>query len=298
MRSFDLLTDSSSDLPLDIVSEFNVKILPMTFTLNETDYQDDFWTSISPGEFYSRVKSGERSITTQIPGATFFQMFSESLEKGRDVLFVCLSRGLSASYDNACTAAAEAAEKFPDRTVRVINSISATLGHGLLTLMAAEMGDGGASANETADYLEVIRHRVFALFTVDDLMFLHKGGRLSRTAAVAGTMLGVKPVLWVNPEGELKQQGKARGRKASIEALANSMEKCIRPGKRLKLATISHGNCPDDAEYLKKIITERFHIERVIINILGSIIGAHAGPGTLALFFEGDMPRSEYAELK
>lgn len=298
MRNFDLLVDSSSDLSRELIDEFNIKLIPMTFTLGDKDYQEDFWQSISPAEFYGRVKSGEKSMTTQINADVFVKFFSESLEKGRDVVFICLSRGLSASYDNACIAAKEMAEKYPGRTVRAVNSIGATLGHGVLTLLAAEKGDAGASADETADYLEEARHRVFDLFTVDDLMFLHKGGRLSRTAAVAGTMLGVKPVLWVNPDGELKQQSKTRGRKAAIEMLADNMAKTMKDKKSIRFVGISHGNCPEDAETLKKLITERFEIDRVIISMLGAVIGAHSGPGTLAMFYEGNMTRTEFAGLK
>jgi DegV family protein with EDD domain len=298
MRNFDLLVDSSSDLSLELVNEFGINLIPMTFTLGETDYQEDFWKSISPADFYSRAKSGEKSMTTQLNADAFMKYFSKSLEAGRDVLFICLSRGLSASYDNACIAAKDAMEKYPGRTVRAINSLGATLGHGLLTLMAAQKGDSGASVNEAADYIEDVKHKVFALFTVDDLMFLHKGGRLSRTAAVAGTMLGVKPVLWINPEGELKQLGKTRGRKAAIEMLADNMSKAMGNEKKLSFVCITHGDCPEDAEALKKILTQRFEIERVIINVLGAVIGAHSGPGTIALFFEGNMTRTSFSEQK
>lgn len=297
MRSFDLLVDSSCDLPLDVVEEFDIHMVPMTFTLGGKDYTEDYWQSISPDEFYTRIKDGEKSLTTQITRESFFNLFSSYAQKGRDILFICISGKLSGTCESAVGAALDTMNAFPGRRVRIIDSILATMGHGLLALSAAQKGDSGLSVDETADYLDDVKHKHFAFFTVDDLMFLHAGGRLSRFSAIAGSLLGVKPLLWICPEGYLKLRDKKRGRKASLDSLVECMDKCVDPTKKYKFVTIAHGNCIEDGEYVKELVARRFNVERIILTMLGAVIGSHAGPGTVAMFFEGDITRSEFEKL-
>ncbi|MCL1819831.1 MAG: DegV family protein [Oscillospiraceae bacterium] len=298
MRAFELLTDSSCDLPREIVEEFGITMLPMSFTLGGQTYHEDYWASITPDEFYTRVKSGEKSMTTLFNREAFVKVFSDIAQKGRDIVLVCLSGNISGTYENAVGAAEDVAKSFPERRVRVVDSINATIGHGLLVLNAALKGDDGMNADETADYLEEVKHKTYAFFTVDDLMFLHAGGRLSKFSAIAGSMLGVKPVLWVDTEGSLKVSDKKRGRKASLEWLVECMAKCSDTSKKHKFVTIAHGNCKEDGEYVKKLVEERFDTERVILTMLGAVIGSHSGPGTLAMFFEGDIVRTEFENNK
>ena len=294
MRSFELLVDSSCDLPLDIVKELDIHVVPMSFTLGGQDYTEDFWQSISPAEFYTRVKGGEKSVTSQLTREGLTNLFSDYAKKGRDVLFICLSGKLSGTHDSAVGGAIDTKMAYPEASIRVVDSINATVWHGLLALNAAIKGDEGLGVEEVADYLEEVKHRHYAFFTVDDLMFLHAGGRLSRFSAIAGSLLGVKPVLWVCPEGSLKLKDKKRGRKASLDWLVECMGKCLDHGKRYKYVTIAHGNCIEDGKYVKELIEKSFNVERVILTMLGAVIGSHSGPGTLALFFEGEMGRIEY----
>lgn len=294
MRNFDLLVDSSCDLTLEVVNEFNIHIVPMTFTLGGTDYTEDYWKSISPDEFYTRIKNGEKSLTTQITRESFINLFTSHVEKGRDVLFICLSGKISGTYEGALSASLEVMKDFPERIVRVVDSISATIGNGLIALTAAQKGDEGFSVDAVADYLDIVKHKCQAFFTVDDLMFLHAGGRLSRFSAIAGSLLGVKPVLWVDIEGFLKLRDKKRGRKASLDWLVECMAKCVKPDTHLNIVTVAHGNCLEDGEYVKELIEKRFNVDRVILVMLGAVIGSHAGPGTVAMFFEGDITRTEY----
>lgn len=294
MRNFDLLVDSSCDLSLEVVTEFNINIVPMTFTLSGKDYTEDYWKSISPDEFYTRIKNGEKSLTTQITRESFINLFTSYVEKGRDILFICLSGKISGTYEGAVSASLEVMKNFPERVVRVVDSISATTGNGLIALTAAQRGDEGFSVDAVADYLDIVKHKCQAFFTVDDLMFLHAGGRLSRFSAIAGSLLGVKPVLWVDPEGYLKLRDKKRGRRASLDWLVECMAKCVKSDTHLNIVTVAHGNCLEDGEYVKGLIEKRFNVDRVILVMLGAVIGSHAGPGTVAMFFEGDISRAEY----
>jgi DegV family protein with EDD domain len=297
VRKFDLLVDSSCDLPLDIVEEFGINMVPMTFNLGGKDYTEDYWGSISPNEFYTRIKSGEKSSTTLLTREKCREIFSNCAEKGRDVLFICLSGKLSGTFDNAVGGAVDTMEAFPKCRVRVVDSMLATMGHGLLALSAATKGDSGLSVDEVADYLDEAKHRHYAFFTVDDLMFLHAGGRLSKFSAIAGSLLGVKPVLWMDPDGYLKLRDKTRGRKASLEWLVDCMGKCVKAGEKLNFVTIAHGNCAEDGEYVKELISKRFNVDKIILTMLGAVIGSHSGPGTLALFFEGGITRSEFEKV-
>jgi len=297
MRNFNLLVDSSCDLPQDIVKEVDIHMVPMTFNLGGKDYTEDYWQSITPDEFYTRIKNGEKSSTTLLTREKCRELFSSHAEKGKDVLFICISGKLSGTFDNAVGGAVDTMEAYPERRVRVVDSILATMGHGLLALSAAMKGDSGLSVDEAANYLDEAKHKHYAFFTVDDLMFLHAGGRLSKISAIAGSLLGVKPVLWMDPEGFLKLRDKTRGRKASLEWLVDCMAKCVEPEKKLDYVTIAHGNCIADGEYVKELVEKRFNVGRVVLTMLGAVIGSHSGPGTLALFFEGGITRSEFEKL-
>ncbi len=297
MRSFDILVDSSCDLPIETITEHALTVLPMSFTLGQDAYVEDYWQSLSADDFYNRLAAGETAVTSQISRGVFLDVFTEKAQKGLDSLFICLSSGISSTYANACGAATEIMEAYPDRKVLVVDSLNATLGEGLLTVLAAQKAATGASITQVFDYLEETKHRLFSLFTVDDLMFLHRGGRVSRISAVAGSVLGVKPMLWIAPDGTLKMQSKVRGRKASIDAFVSNMAKILQTGAVPNRVTICHGNCLAEAQQLKEMIARRFGIDDVIINLCGAVVGAHAGPNVIALFFESDRTRQDYTTL-
>ena len=205
------------------------------------------------------------------------------LESGKDVLYIAFSSGLSITYQSAVSAVAELSEKYPDRKAIVVDSLCASLGEGLLVWHVNNMRKSGASIEETAKWAEENRLKVAHSFMADDLMHLHRGGRVSKTSAIAGTMLGIKPVLHVNDEGKLAPVGKARGKKQALTMLVDNIEKCVGSTKN-EFFTLSHGDCLEDAEFVAKLTCERFGIKDYIIGEIGPVIGTHSGPGTIALF--------------
>lgn len=213
-------------------------------------------------------------------------MFRAVLSQGQDLLHIAFSSGLSSSCGTAFLAAEQLKEEFPDRTLIVIDSLCASLGHGLLVHQAVKRRARGLSLQETAQQIEDIKGNIVHNFTVDDLHHLHRGGRVSKATAVVGSLINIKPVLHVDDEGHLVAVGKARGRKASIQALVNRMEQQI-VGFDNEEVFISHGDCREDAEYLADIVRDKFHITDIRIGYIGPTIGTHSGPGTLALFFQG-----------
>ena len=209
------------------------------------------------------------------------------LEGGEDVLVLAFSSGLSTTYQSAVIAAEELKERYPDRKILVVDSLCASLGQGLLAFHAAKKRDAGMPMEALARWLEENRLHLCHWFTVNDLMYLKRGGRISAATAVMGTMLSIKPILHVDNEGHLVSVGKVRGRKASIQALAEKVGELAR-GYDNPVMFISHGDCPEDAQYLADLLKQRYGVKEVYINYVGAVIGSHSGPGTLALFFLGD----------
>ena len=206
---------------------------------------------------------------------------------GRDVLVLAFSSGLSTTYQSAVIAAGELEEKYPQRRIRVVDTRSASLGQGLLVWYACRKRDEGMALEELADWAEKTKLNLCHWFTVDDLMYLKRGGRVSAATAIVGTMLGIKPVLHMDDEGHLINVGKVRGRKASIEALAEKVGQLGLPGQN-QTVFICHGDCLEDAQRLEAILKEKYGVEEAFIGYTGAVIGSHSGPGTLALFFLGE----------
>lgn len=284
-EKFVLITDATCDLKEEYYKENNIEVLSMPFTLGETEYSNSF--SITPEDFYTALRQGTLSKTSQISPDTYKQTFEKVLSAGNDLLYLAFSSGLSGSYNNARLIAEELSEQYPDRKIRVVDTLAASLGEGLFVHLAQALRAAGKSADEVADWAEENKLHLCHMFTVDDLMHLHRGGRVSKTVAIAGSILGIKPVLHVDDEGHLVPMSKVRGRKQSLVALVNEMEKRIGDWKNEVIA-ISHGDCIEDAEFVRDLIKERFGIKTSIINHIGTVIGTHSGPGTVALFFMGD----------
>ncbi|GHU91157.1 hypothetical protein FACS1894202_12100 [Clostridia bacterium] len=297
MRSFDFLMDSSCDIPKDLAEEYGFRLLPMMILMEGKEYPEIFWQSLSAKDYYTALRNKVKASTSQVTREEFIRVFTEIAEGGRDVLFVPLSSGISGTHDAAASAARELSEVYPNRHIIVTDSLNATLGHGLLCMLAAQRADKGMGIVEVARWMEKKRDKVFALFTVDDLMYLHRGGRLGRMSAIAGSLLGIKPTLAVSPEGTLDLRGKVRGRKAALEELVVGMGKCVPYGKELGIVTISHGDCEEDAKYVAELVSQKYKVGKIHIGLLGAVISAHAGPGTVALFYEGDITREEYYKL-
>lgn len=284
MANYVLFTDSTTDLTPALVEELGVRVLPMTFNLDGRDYRNyPDNRELSAHDFYDALRSGSMSTTSQINQAAFQDAFEPVLAEGKDILYLAFSSGLSGTCHSAALAAEELNEKYPERTIRVVDTLLASMGEGLGVYYAAKKMAAGMELNELADWFEQNRLHVSSWFTVDDLMFLKRGGRLSGAAAVAGTLLGIKPVLHVDNEGHLIPMEKVRGRKASLDALVKHLKKSPIPLEE-QVIFLSHGDCAEDAEYVANAVRE-LGVARVEINHIGPVIGAHSGPGTVALFF-------------
>ena len=285
MSDYKIITDSGCDLPQQMLSELDVHTVPLIVNFKGTDREDTVDVGIR--EMYAGLRSGEAATTSAVNPDRWAQKMEEALTQGFDVLTVTFSSGLSTTYQSAVIAANELSEKYPERKIVVVDSLAASLGQGLLIWYACKMRDAGMSLAELAAWVEKNRMNLCHWFTVDDLMYLKRGGRVSAATALVGTMLQIKPVLHVDDEGHLINVAKTRGRKASIQALA---QKAAELGEGFDNSTmfICHGDCIEDAEYLAGILKEKLGVKEVFIGYTGAVIGSHSGPGTLALFFLGD----------
>ncbi len=287
MNNYVLLTDSSADLPLNIYNELDIQVLPLSFLLDGEVYlntPDE--SSIAFKQVYAQLRSGKNVTTSAVNVESFRQAFLPYLKNGKDILYLGFSSGLSGTFSAGTIAAQELMEEFPERKVICVDSLCASLGQGMLVYLTAKKRMEGLSLDETAKYAEEIKLNVCHWFTVDDLFFLKRGGRISATTALVGSALGIKPILHVDNEGHLISVSKTRGRKKAVAALFEQMKaRAIDPAEQIPM--ISHGDCIEDAIELAQMLKDEFGVKDVIINYVGPVIGAHSGPGTLALFFIG-----------
>ena len=287
MSEYVLITDSSADLSQEMVQELGVTVLPLSFTIQGKTYRNypDNREMDLP-LFYDMLRAGELATTSAVNVAEYTQAVEPILQEKKDVLILAFSSGLSSTYQASVLAAGELREKYPDRKIYTVDTLCASLGQGLLVYLAAQEQRKGKSIEEVRDWAEETKLHLCHQFTVDDLHFLKRGGRISATTAVVGSMLQIKPVLHVDNEGHLINVGKARGRQASLKALVDKMEKTVTEEGR-KTVFISHGDCRKDAVTVADMVRERFGTQDIRINFVGPVIGAHSGPGTLALFYLG-----------
>jgi len=282
--NYQIVTDSCCDFSAQEYERLNLSVVPLSVEFRGTvtdDRNDDRLKTI-----YDGLRAGENARTSAVNPTAWRAAMEPWLEKGRDVLVLAFSSGLSTTCQSAEIAAAELREEYPERKILVVDTLCASMGQGLLVWYACRKRDAGATLEEVYTWCMENRLNLCHWFTVDDLFFLKRGGRISAATALVGTMLSIKPVLHVDDEGHLISVGKARGRKAAIEALA---KKTAELGEGFDNSTmfISHGDCREDAEYLAKLLLEKYGAKEVLINYVGAVIGSHAGPGTLALFFMG-----------
>ena len=284
MSDYKIITDSGCDLPQQMLSSLDARAVPLFVNFKGADREDTVDVGIK--EMYAGLRAGEAATTSAVNPDRWMEVMETALADGEDVLTITFSSGLSTTYQSAVIAANELKEKYPERKILVVDSLSASLGQGLLIWYAAKKKSEGLSVEELAAWVEDNRLHLCHWFTVDDLMYLKRGGRVSAATAVVGTMLKIKPVLHMDDEGHLINMSKARGRKASIEALA---EKAMELGAGYDNSTmfICHGDCLEDAEYLASLAKEKCGAKEVFIGYTGAVIGSHSGPGTLALFFMG-----------
>jgi len=296
MSKYTIMVDTGCDLPQEYLDANDIKTIPIPFNIDGTEHPGGRWQEISDKEFYSRLGSGSKAGTTLINPETFVQVFKEYAERDEELLVILLSSGLSGTSQNAVIALDEVKETYPNCKIYPVDSLNASGGFGLVTVLAVNKRAEGLSIEETAKWLEEKRHSCFSLFTVDDLMYLHRGGRLSKLQAIAGSIIGVKPILNVHPDGTLKLKDKARGRKASLETLAAQLKRSLEDETKLNDVIIIHSDCLEDAETLAEIVKSKVEVNQFMIAMMGPVIGAHVGPGCIALFFEADMDRPEYEE--
>ena len=284
MSEFIIITDSSADLPQSVACDMGVTVIPLEVNIDGIGckYNDE----IDIKEFYGWLRDKKGAKTSAINLDRFTEVFEGFVKDGKDVIYIGFSSGLSATFMAAKNAAEELSEKYPDRKIIAVDSLCASLGQGLLVKHAVDKKNAGASIEEVAQFVEENRLNLCHWFTVEDLFFLKRGGRVSAATAVMGTVLQIKPVMHVDDAGKLINVEKARGRAASINSLFTKMkETAIDPEKQT--IYISHGDCYDDAKKLADMITAEFGITDILISEVGPVIGAHSGPGTLALFFLG-----------
>ena len=287
MSDYVIVTDSSADLPASLVQELGVEVLPLSFTVQDKtyhNYPDD--REMDPKVFYKMLRDGEMATTSAVNVAEYTNMLEPLLQAGKDVLVLAFSSGLSTTYQSSVIAVNELAEQYPDRKIYTVDTLCASLGQGLLVWHAVQEQKKGKSIEEVRDWVEENKLHLCHWFTVDDLHFLKRGGRISAATAVVGSMLHIKPVLHVDDEGHLINMGKARGRGASLTAVVDHMEETVTDPAE-QVVFISHGDCLADAEKVAADVKKRFGVKEVVINYVGPVIGAHSGPGTLALFFLG-----------
>ena len=285
MNNYQIITDSGSDLSAAFLAQIQVKSTALTVNFKGQSLPDSVDEGIQ--EIYEGLRSGETATTSAINPEGWKDIMRPSLEAGLDLLVIPFSSGLSTTYQSAVIAADELLETYPDRKIRVVDSLCASLGQGLLVFYAAKKRDEGLSLDELAAWVENIRPNLAHWFTVDSLVYLKRGGRVSAATALVGTMLNIKPILHVDDEGRLTSVSTVRGRKASIKALAEKLGETILPEAKGN-AFICHGDCLEDAQYLSALIQEKYGIQDVHIGYTGAVIGSHSGPGTLALFFLGE----------
>ena len=286
MENYIITTDSASDLPKSYAQKEQLYIQPLFYNFGQEVYggQNDLDYKV----FYQRMRDGEMPVTNAIIPEEMQNGLRPFLEKGYDILHLAFSSGLSSSCQNAVLAANELKEEFPERRIVVVDTYAASLGQGLLVHKALQLKKQGKSMDEVAKWVEDNRNHLCHLFTVDDLFHLHRGGRVSKTVAVIGTMINIKPVLHVDNAGELKMLKTVRGRKKSLINLVDRMEDlCKGYEKENDVVFISHGDCLEDAQFVADLVKQRLGIEHFLIDYVSPTIGAHSGPGTIALFFMG-----------
>ena len=286
---FAIVTDSSSNLPEDIIDDFGLHVLPLTFMVDGRQYQSYLKGQHTDlAQFYAMMREG-KEITTSLPNlAESEALLRGLLDQGRDVLYIGFSSGLSGTFEATDLLLRRLAEEYPDRTILAVDTLAASLGQGLLVWYAATKAREGASITEVRDWLEQNKLHLAHWFTVDDLMFLFRGGRVSKTSAWAGTLLNIKPVMHVDDEGRLVPLEKVRGRRKSLKALVDHMEASAQQPVAEQTVFITHGDCREDAELVAQMVRERFGVRDIVINYVDPVIGAHSGPGTMALFFLAD----------
>lgn len=287
MADYVITCSSTADLPTEFVREHDITVLPYQFFMDGKEYYDDQGVSISTHDFYEKVRAGSMPTTSMVNADRYVAFFTPFLEAGKDVLHLEFSSGLSGSFDNAVMVAGQLVQKYPGRTIKVVDSLSASRGYGLFVHLVVLKKEEGATLDEAYTYAEELKWKITHWFAVESLEHLRRGGRVSRASAFLGTMLNIKPVLAFNNEGKIIPVEKIRGRKKSLIEMVNKMEEDV-DNPDGQIVYVGHGDAPEDAEYVAQLIKERFPtVKETFINYTGPVIGAHSGPGTVNIHYVG-----------
>lgn len=288
MREFVITTDSNCDMDPTYLSENEVGVIPHYYTVEDEVYGDGKELTIEG--FYDALRAGKRATTMASNPAVIRERFEEYAKQDKDILHISFSSALSVAYENIVNGANEIMEKYPDMKIIVVDTLSASLGEGIMIRRAIEMRREGKSLDETAEWVQVHSPHINIQFTVDDLNFLYRGGRLSRSSAILGTVINIKPILYFNNEGRLVPFDKVRGRRKVLTTLVDNMAERLGEYKDKQVFIgVVHGDCEMDARYVANMITERFGYTDILIRPIGPSIGVHSGPGAVALIFLGDL---------
>ena len=285
MNEFVIVSDSTVDLPKEYLQSKQVPIISLSYIMDGVTYEE--MDGLSHKEFFEKLRAGSLPTTSQINPVQAREALESFAKEGKDILYIGFSSGLSGSYNSVRMAAEDLKEEYPDINIITIDSLCACMGEGLLLYKALELKEHGMSMEEIAKWVEANKLHICHNVTVDDLNHLHRGGRISKTTAVVGSMIKIKPIIHMSDEGKLVVIGKERGRKKSLVSIVDRMEKQMQ-GYDNDIVMITHGDCIEDAEFVKKQVEERFGIHNVMINGIGSVIGSHTGAGVVAVFFMGD----------
>ena len=281
--TFKILTDSCCDLSAEMVTELELGVAPLSVEMDGQSFPEG---TMPPKELYDHLRAGKLPKTAAVNPDGWEVLMRPALEQGQDVLVLAFSSGLSATYQSAVIAADELREEFADRKIIVVDTLSAAIGQGLLVYTAAKLRDEGKSIEEVAVWIEAHKLQLCHWVTVEDLMHLKRGGRVSAATAVVGTMLNIKPVIKVDDAGKLETVAKSRGRKAALNYLLDRMAETQIDGMN-DTVFIGHGDCIEDAEYVAAALKERFSVKHVYINYVGAVIGSHTGPGVVVIGYFG-----------
>lgn len=285
MSNYVVTVNSTVDLPKAWLEERNVPVIPLKYTIEDQTYVD--MEGLSSKDFFGKLRDGKMAVTSQVNPDEARELLEPILKEGKDVLHLAFTAALSGTYNSMRLAAEELLEEYPERKIIVVDTKCACMGEGLLLYYVLKKKEEGASIEEAYTYAEELKEHIGHYVTVDDLNHLHRGGRVSKTSAVLGSMVKIKPILIVNEEGKLEVVAKERGRKKAMNTIVNMAVE--RTGNyKNEIIMITHGDCLEEAEYLAGIVREKMGVENIFINNIGTVIGGHTGPGVLAVFALAD----------
>ncbi len=287
MKEFVITADSNCDLPIDYIKEKNIGIIPHYYALDDITYGDEL--HLTPKEFYDKMREGQMPTTMASNPEVIRRTFLNYINQGYDILHISFSSALSGGCSNVMAGAREICEENPEAKIIVIDTLNASLGEGMFVMKAVQMKEEGKTIDEIASWLEEHKMEFCVRFTVDDLFHLQRGGRISKTTAIIGSVMSIKPILRINEEGRLVPYSTARGRKKSLTAILNDMLESMGKYKDdHDIICIAHGDAPEDAEYLAKLVKEKLPHKQTVINTISPSIGSHSGPGAIGLCFMGE----------